>query len=107
MRVLVACEYSGIVREAFKKRGHEAWSCDILPTEIEGNQNYLNDVEGRTETDSVYKYLYIGINILLLDEKILINFSETLSKLNFVLADISTINVSPDKSSAISSCSNS
>lgn len=37
-----------------------------LKTEIEGNQNYLNDVEGRTETDSVYKYLYIGVNILLL-----------------------------------------
>jgi hypothetical protein len=33
MRVLVACEYSGIVREAFRDRGHDAWSCDILPTE--------------------------------------------------------------------------
>ena len=48
MKVLIACEYSGIVREAFKKRGHEAWSCDILPTEIKGNHfegdvlNYLN-----------------------------------------------------------------
>lgn len=37
MRVLVACEYSGIVREAFRRLGHEAWSCDLLPTEIEGN----------------------------------------------------------------------
>jgi hypothetical protein len=37
MRVLVACEYSGVVREAFKKKGHDAWSVDILPTEIEGN----------------------------------------------------------------------
>ncbi len=37
MKVLVACEFSGIVREAFKKKGHDAWSCDILPTEIEGN----------------------------------------------------------------------
>lgn len=36
MRVLVACEYSGIVREAFAKKGHDAWSCDLLPTEIEG-----------------------------------------------------------------------
>lgn len=36
MRVLVACEFSGIVREAFRKRGHDAWSCDILPTEIPG-----------------------------------------------------------------------
>jgi site-specific DNA-cytosine methylase len=37
MRVLVACEFSGTVREAFAKRGHDAWSCDLLPTEIPGN----------------------------------------------------------------------
>jgi len=37
MKVLIACEYSGVVREAFKKKGHDAWSCDLLPTEIEGN----------------------------------------------------------------------
>lgn len=37
MKVLVACEFSGIVREAFCKRGHDAWSCDLLPTEIPGN----------------------------------------------------------------------
>ncbi len=36
MRVLVACEFSGIVREAFKAKGHDAWSCDFLPTEIPG-----------------------------------------------------------------------
>ena len=36
MRVLIACEFSGIVREAFKARGHDAWSCDLLPTEIPG-----------------------------------------------------------------------
>ena len=33
MRVLVACEYSGRVREAFRKRGHDAWSCDLLPSD--------------------------------------------------------------------------
>lgn len=33
MRVLVACEYSATVRDAFRRRGHDAWSCDILPTE--------------------------------------------------------------------------
>ncbi len=33
MRVLVACEFSGIVREAFRARGHDAWSCDLLPAE--------------------------------------------------------------------------
>jgi len=37
MRVLVACEFSGRVREAFIRRGHDAWSCDILPSEIKGN----------------------------------------------------------------------
>ena len=43
MRVLVACEYSGIVRDAFAKRGHDAWSCDLLPTEMPGN-HYQCDV---------------------------------------------------------------
>ncbi len=33
MKVLIACEYSGRVREAFRKRGHDAWSCDLLPSE--------------------------------------------------------------------------
>lgn len=36
MRVLVACEFSGIVRDAFLKRGHDALSCDLLPTERPG-----------------------------------------------------------------------
>lgn len=36
MRVLVACEYSGRVRDAFRAKGHEAWSCDVLPTDVEG-----------------------------------------------------------------------
>jgi len=35
MRVLVACEYSGRVRDAFRRRGHDAWSCDLLECEIE------------------------------------------------------------------------
>lgn len=33
MRVLVACEFSGVVRDAFRRRGHDAWSCDLLPAE--------------------------------------------------------------------------
>lgn len=37
MRVLVACEFSGTVRDAFARRGHDAWSCDLLPTEAPGN----------------------------------------------------------------------
>ncbi len=42
-RVLVACEYSGTVRDAFKARGWDAWSCDLLPTDIPG-QHYQGDV---------------------------------------------------------------
>jgi hypothetical protein len=37
MKILIACEYSGIVRDAFAAKGHDAWSCDILPTETLGN----------------------------------------------------------------------
>lgn len=33
MKVLVACESSGVVRQAFRDRGHDAWSCDLLPAE--------------------------------------------------------------------------
>lgn len=43
MKVLVACEYSGIVRDAFTKKGFDATSCDILPTESEG-KHYQGDV---------------------------------------------------------------
>lgn len=43
MRVLVACEYSGVVRDAFIARGHEAMSCDLLPTEAPG-PHYEGDV---------------------------------------------------------------
>lgn len=43
MRILVACEFSGIVRDAFKAKGHDAWSCDLLPTEHLG-QHIQDDV---------------------------------------------------------------
>jgi hypothetical protein len=36
MKVLIACEFSGIIREAFKAKGHNAYSCDLLETEIPG-----------------------------------------------------------------------
>lgn len=36
MRVLIACEFSGVVRDAFLLRGHDAWSCDLLPSERPG-----------------------------------------------------------------------
>jgi len=43
MKILVACEYSGAVREAFSARGHQAMSCDLLETEIPGH-HYQGDV---------------------------------------------------------------
>ncbi len=43
MKVLIACEFSGIVREAFKRLGHDAWSCDLLGAEIPG-QHITGDV---------------------------------------------------------------
>lgn len=50
MKVLIACEFSGIVREEFKKRGHNAWSCDLLPTEIPG-QHIQDDVLKHLDDD--------------------------------------------------------
>ena len=43
MRVLVACEYSGAVRNAFAAKGADAWSCDLLPSKKPG-QHYQGDV---------------------------------------------------------------
>lgn len=44
MRVLVACEFSGIVRDAFLEKGHDAWSCDLLPAETKSNRHIQGDV---------------------------------------------------------------
>lgn len=44
MKVLIACEYSGTVRDAFAAQGHEAWSCDLLPTEVPG-RHFQCDVD--------------------------------------------------------------
>jgi len=44
MNVLVACEFSGIVREAFRKRGHNAWSCDLLLAEDNSPNHWKRDV---------------------------------------------------------------
>ncbi len=43
MKVLIACEYSGAVRDAFLARGHDAMSCDLLPTDVPG-PHYQGDV---------------------------------------------------------------
>lgn len=42
MKVLIACEFSGTVRDAFTKQGHDAWSCDLEPSETPGNHHQGN-----------------------------------------------------------------
>lgn len=44
MRVLVACEFSGAVRRAFRKMGHDAWSCDLFPAEDISEHHLIGDV---------------------------------------------------------------
>ena len=44
MRVLAACEFSGIVRDAFRARGHDAWSCDLEPCESDPRWHLREDV---------------------------------------------------------------
>lgn len=45
-RVLIACEFSGTVRDAFLARGHDAWSCDLLPDDRGSNRHIRGDVRG-------------------------------------------------------------
>lgn len=51
MRVLIACEFSGVVRDAFAARGHDAWSCDLLPSEKPGQH---------IQEDAYYVAHYLG-----------------------------------------------
>jgi hypothetical protein len=44
MRILIACEFSGTVREAFRKLGHDAWSCDIIPSDDNSPYHIQGDV---------------------------------------------------------------
>ena len=44
MRVLVGCEFSGVVRDEFRKLGHDAYSCDVLPTENNSEHHIQGDV---------------------------------------------------------------
>lgn len=44
MRILIACEYSGTVRDAFRSRGHDAWSCDLLPCDADPTFHIQGDV---------------------------------------------------------------
>lgn len=44
MRILVACEFSGVVRRAFRALGHDAWSCDLLPAEDNSLWHYQDSI---------------------------------------------------------------
>lgn len=44
MRILIACETSGVMRRAFAVRGHDVWSCDLLPAEDGSNRHIRCDV---------------------------------------------------------------
>lgn len=44
MKVLIACEFSGIVRKFFRDMGHDAWSCDLLPAEDKSEYHIQDDV---------------------------------------------------------------
>jgi hypothetical protein len=46
MRVLIGCEFSGVVRDAFAARGHDAWSCDLLPCEAAPEKHIQGDLLG-------------------------------------------------------------
>jgi hypothetical protein len=44
LQVLIACEFTGVVRDAFLDAGHDAWSCDLLPAETPSNRHIMGDV---------------------------------------------------------------
>jgi hypothetical protein len=50
-RVLVACEFSGVVREAFRRRGFDAWSCDLLPAEDGSPYHCVSDARMTSQLD--------------------------------------------------------
>ena len=46
MKILIACEFSGVVRNAFSKKGHEVYSCDLLPADDFGTLSWTKHVQG-------------------------------------------------------------
>lgn len=58
MKVLIACEYTGITRDAFTALGNDAWSCDLRPTEREGQhyQGDVRDIIGAEDWDLMIAY---------------------------------------------------
>lgn len=59
MKILIACESSARVRDAFRVRGHDAWSCDLLPTEGDPRYHYQDDIKNVINNDPSWD-LFIG-----------------------------------------------
>jgi hypothetical protein len=59
MRVLVGCEFSGVVRDAFIDAGHEAWSCDRLPSESDKGPHYQADIINTLLTTSPWDLIIL------------------------------------------------
>jgi hypothetical protein len=59
-RILIGCEFSGTVRDAFSRKGWDAWSCDIIPTESEQTKS-----EGKHIQDDVLKHLCDGWDMMI------------------------------------------
>lgn len=51
MKILVGCEFSGIVREAFRKHGHNAWSCDLLSADDKSEYHIQDDILNHLDED--------------------------------------------------------
>lgn len=62
LNVLIACEFSGVVRRAFRALGHGAWSCDLLPAEDAGN--HIEGSQFHLEGD-VLNYLHRGWDLMI------------------------------------------
>ncbi len=61
MKVLIACEFSGIIREAFRAKGHDAWSCDIIPCEEDHRWHMQGDI---LDVLNVREDEYTGIAVI-------------------------------------------
>lgn len=101
MKVLIACEFSGIVRDAFAARGHDAWSCDLLTSETPGqhHQGALEDFIGSgDEWDLIIAHppctflCNSGVRWLYGDQKIM-SGQESMARWNNMLAAAAFFNM--------------
>ena len=88
MRVLIACEFSGVVRNAFAKRGHDAWSCDLLPSDTPGQHiqgNVLPLLDDHWDLMVAHPpCTYLSASGLHWNKRIPGRLDETMHALNFV-----------------------